>query len=109
MTAPCTISASPIGKVHLTHYKPKIVSPTNPNTSQPPQTQPSITSERDVLTFARDVGTVPGGLPVDGQTLGPGEAVGHVSGVTVVLEGRVQIERRLFGEGVVSGVINGRR
>lgn len=61
------------------------------------------------LTVASDVRPVPRSLSVDGQTLGPRKAVGDVACVAIVLQSRVQIEGRLFRQGVMSGMIYCRR
>lgn len=42
--------------------------------------------------LARDVRPVPARLPVNSQTLGTWETIGHIPSVTVVLESRVQIK-----------------
>lgn len=59
--------------------------------------------------FTGNIRPVPAGLPIHGQTLGPGEPSGSISGVTVVLNGRIQIERGLLGKCRVTGMLDYRR
>lgn len=62
------------------------------------------------LTFAGYVRSVPAGLALDGQALGPVESVGHVARVAMVLNGRVQVEGLLLRQRRMPRVVNcGRR
>lgn len=63
----------------------------------------------NVLTFARNIGSVPARLSVNSEALCSRKTVRDVTVVTVVLKSRIQVEGGLFRQGVVSGVVYRRR
>lgn len=63
---------------------------------------------RQWLTFTLNIGTVPTGLSINGQTFGTRKSSGNVAGVAVVLHGIIEIKRGLFGQSRVTCMFNSR-